>query len=224
MALERESSEKAPESSAAVISIPKFKVKDNELNLLSEKRTDTGKQMRKTWFKDLEAIKREETTHLKTDEPTILPNSNTGQENLDSRPGLHLSKEGRKSLTSPSEAFFVGASADTNPGKEAVPFPTKLTEVSSFRILKKKPVRLHSLYQSYHERTSQPDLAGASIHKAASIFQTQDNFYQSSHRRNQSDILAAKGKLDSFLRTDAFKGVYKDDTYRLLKIHHKLLI
>lgn len=100
--------------------------------------------------------------------------------------------------------------------------PLKAGKVALLKFGRTRHAKQSSLYQSTLHAA---DSTRRSLGKTTDWGHTADTVSaKSKHTRVKSDILTARVKLDDFLKTDAFSKIYKDDTYRLLKIHHKLMI
>lgn len=211
--------------SGIVLPIPKQNMKKSDGNLLMTGIDSQAQLSKKPWFKEEDVGKKEESTHFRTEEPTgFAPSTEKTKNQTSKAKGLvHHSLKPTISVSSPSDFINIESSVMQSIGQHDK-IRIKETEVSDFRISKYRFGRNNSMYQSFAPPSNNIDRLGHSSKNTKDFMDTEATISQGKHLRVNSDFVSARTKFEDFLKTDTFSKVYKNDTYRLLKIQHKLLI
>lgn len=92
--------------------------------------------------------------------------------------------------------------------------PKPENSISSFRINKKS---------GFHRKTFSSNFRPKHLHDQEGLNDMMTHTHRH-HARYRSDVVDMKDKIDKFMKTADFSSIYDGDPFKLLKIHHKMII
>lgn len=226
--------------SSRTLKIPE--VTADDLGLLSQKRYNQGAKLsREPSINEHPTISKGEPTHVKEDE--VLQFSKVKQDAVKSinnkestavgttfRPVICIKRPSiRSDLSKPSQD--IESNKDIFARTQATQPTKQEPSISSFRLHKKPGVHRTTFSSTFvnpdtqdRQELSTPLRKSPELSSKREKLMTQRPAKKRGHGRYQSDIADMKGKMDDFFRTSDFKSIYNDDPFRLLKMHHKLIV